>query len=312
MLTLSRILCATDFSEVSAKAERYAIALAARYEARLSLLHVDPPMPMLSPYGEIPVDIGMFEEQRRQAELEMKAARERAQAAGVTVDAEVRGGSPAREILSTARQDVDLIVIGTHGRGGVEHLLLGSVAEKVLRKAQCPVLVVPAGAGADQGVLFSRILCPIDGSAASAAAVAFAVSLARETDGTLRLLEVVEPLPVVSEIDALDAEAYEKQAAALARTTLHDAVGAEVRDWCRVEEEVAFGKASQRIVEAARDGAADIIVMGVRGRNALDLFTFGSTTNDVVRRAGCPVLVVHPPPAERRGGLHLASTVVSA
>jgi nucleotide-binding universal stress UspA family protein len=309
MLTLSRILCATDFSEVSAKAERYAIALAKRYEARLVLLHVDPPIPLMSPYGEIPIDLGLFEEQRRQADLEMRAAHERARVAGLVVDAMVRGGSPAREILAEARQGVDLIVLGTHGRGGMEHLLLGSVAEKVLRKATCPVMVVPAAADADRGVLFARILCPIDGSAPSAAAVAFAVSLARETDGTIRLLEVVEPLPVVSEIDVLDAPTYERQAEALARTTLHDAIAAEVRESCRVVDEVAFGKASQRILDAARDGGADVVVTGVRGRNALDLFAFGSTTNEVVRRAACPVLVVHPPPAERGHRRAVASAV---
>jgi nucleotide-binding universal stress UspA family protein len=310
MLTLNRILCATDFSEVSAKAERYAIALARRYEARLSLLYVDPPMPLLGTYGEIPVDIRIFEEQRRQAQLEMQAARARAEADGLTVDTEVRGGTPAREILKVAREGVDLIVIGTHGRGGVEHLLLGSVAEKVLRKAQCPVMVVPAAADVDRGVLFSRILCPIDGSPASSAAAAFAVSLARETDGAIRLLEVVEPLPVVSEIDALDAGAYEERAAARARTTLHDAIAPDVRQWCKVDEEVAFGRASERILATALERNADVLVMGVRGRNALDLFTFGSTTNDVIRRAGCPVIVVHPAPAER-SGLGLASSVVA-
>jgi nucleotide-binding universal stress UspA family protein len=304
MLTLTRILCATDFSDVSAKAERYAIALAKHYEARLVLLHVDPPMALMAPYGEIPIDIGVFEEQRRQADLEMRAAQERARAAGVTVDATLRGGAPAREILAEALHGVDLIVIGTHGRGGMEHFLLGSVAEKVLRKAQCPVMIVPAAADVERGARFSRILVPIDGSAPSAAAVEFAVSLARETDGTIRLLEVVEPLPVVSEIDGLDARDHDKKAEERARRTLQGAIGPDVREWCRVVEEVAFGKASQRILDAARDRQSDVVVMGVRGRNALDLFAFGSTTNDVVRRAECPVLVVHPRPAgrdERRG-----------
>jgi len=311
MLTLSRILCATDFSEVSAKAERYAIALATRYEARLSLLHVEPRTPLVAPYGEIPVDLHLIEEQRRQADLEMRAARERAQAAGLVVDAEVRDGAPAREILDAAHADVDLLVIGTHGRGGLEHFLLGSVAEKVLRKAQCPVMVVPPMAAPEEGVLFSRILCPIDGSAPSSAAVASAVSLARETDGTIHLLNVVEPLPVVSELDALDAPAHEREAEALARATLHEAVGSDVREWCRIVEEVGFGNASDRILDAARRDRADVIVIGVRGRNAIDLLTFGSTTNEVVRRAACPVLVVHPPSVEQRRA-RAVSTVVGA
>jgi nucleotide-binding universal stress UspA family protein len=311
MLTLTRILCPTDFSDVSAKAERFALALVQHYGGQLSLLHVDPPTPLLAAYGEVPVDVRLFEEQRRQAERDMQAARERAEAGGITVDAEVRGGAPAREILAAARTGgVDLIVLGTHGRGGVEHLLLGSVAEKVLRKAACPVLIVPATADADRGVLFSRILCPIDGSAAAAAAVAFAVSLARETDGAIRLLHVVEPLPMMSEIAPL-AEDYQRHVEARVRTTLHDAVPADVREWCRIDEEVSVGKASERIVATARAHAADVIVMGVRGRHALDLVAFGSTTNDVIRRAQCPVLVVHPQIAGKSRP-SLASTVAQA
>jgi nucleotide-binding universal stress UspA family protein len=309
MLTFTRILCPTDFSDVSTKAERFALAIARHYGGRLSLLHVDPPLPAMA-YGEFPVEVRLSDAQRRQAESDMMAARRRAQDNGVIVDAEVRGGSPAREILEVAQHaSVDLIVLGTHGRGGVEHFLLGSVAEKVLRKARCPVMVVPSTADADRGALFSRILCPIDGSAPSSAAVACALSLARETDAAITLQQVIAPLPVTSDVAALDAAEYERHAEALARTTLHDAVPPDAREWCRIDEEVSVGKASERILAVAEARGADVIVMGVRGRNALDLLAFGSTTNDVVRRARCPVLVVHPRAAEPTGS-GVATTAV--
>ena len=301
MVTLTQILCATDFSEVSIKAEAHAIALAKHYKARLSLLHVDPPMPILSPYGEIPVDIRLFEDQRQQAERDLGAARDRARAAGVAVDTAVLGGYPAREILAVADEHaVDLIVIGSHGRGGVEHLLLGSVAEKVLRKAPCPVLVVPATAPMEPGALFSRILCPIDGSAGSDDAVAQAVALARETDGRLTLLQVVEPMTAADEFATLDADEYRRAGEAHAARLLREAVPDAVREQCKVEELVRVGKPSERILEAAGATSADVIVMGVRGRGAVDLLAFGSTTNAVVRRAPCPVLVVHPKVSTRR------------
>lgn len=300
MLTLRRILCPTDFSEVSTKAEAYAVALASRYEARLSLLHIDPPIPVMAPYGEIPVDIRLFDEQRRQAGRDLAAAGERARKAGVPTDVELRGGAPAREILGAAADPtVDLIVLGTSGRGGVEHLLLGSVAERVLRRAPCPVLVVPGTATPDTGVSFSRILCPIDGSPGSAEAVDYAVSLARETDGTLTLLQVVEPVPD-SELGARHLAQYRQAAEARAAEVLREALSAEIREWCKIEEVVAAGKASARILHTAGTTGADVIVMGVRGRGALDLLAFGSTTNDVVRRAACPVFVVHPKAADRR------------
>ena len=295
MLTLTRILCPTDFSEVSTKAEAYATSLASRYGAALHLLHVDPPTPVMAPYGEMPVDIRLFEDQRQQAEHDLAAARDRARAAGVAADASIRGGYPAREVLEVAdREHSDLIVLGTHGRGGFEHLLLGSVAEKVMRKAPCPVMVVPALAGTGSDVRFSRILCPIDGSASSADAVSYAVSLARETDGRLTLLYVVEPVPPVGEFGPLDADDGRRSGEAHAVAVLQAAVTPEVRQWCAVEEAVAFGKASERILHTATSHSADVIVMGVRGRGAIDLLAFGSTTNDVIRRATCPVLAVHP------------------
>ena len=301
MPTVTSILCPTDFSDISTKAEAYATALAARYDAALQLLHVDPPTPVMSPYGEIPVDIRLFEEQRQQAEADLAAARDRARAAGVAADASVRGGHPAREILAVADElHADLVVLGTHGRGGVEHLLLGSVAEKVMRKAPCPVMVVPPGSGAGTDVRFSRILCPIDGSASSADTVSYAVSLARETAGRLILLSVVEPVPSGGEFAALDADEYRRLGEAHAHTLLKNALAPEVSEWCQVERIVAVGKASEGILDTARDRQADVIVMGVRGRGAIDVMAFGSTTNDVIRRATCPVLAVHPHAKDRR------------
>ena len=309
MLTLTRILCPTDFSDISTRAEAYATALASRYDAELHLMHVDPPTPVMSPYGEIPVDIRLFEEQREQAEKDLAAARERARAVGVAADASVRGGQPAREILAMADEiHADLVVLGTHGRGGVEHLLLGSVAEKVMRKASCPVMVVPSSAVEGTDVLFSRILCPIDGSASSDDAVAYAVSLARETDGRLILLYVVEPVPS-GEFGALDTDEYRRLGEAHAQTLLQSALTPEVREWCQFEQVVALGKASERILDTAKSIGADVIVMGVRGRGAIDLMAFGSTTNDVIRRATCPVLAVHPHVKDRRRLAALPVTV---
>jgi nucleotide-binding universal stress UspA family protein len=310
MLTLARILCPTDFSDVSRRAEAYATALARYYDASLCLLHVDPPMPVMAPYGEIPVDIRLFEEQREQAGRDLADARARATAAGVPVETTIRGGHPAREILDAiVEQASDLVVLGTHGRGGVEHLLLGSVAEKVVRKAPCPVMVVPPGAHSDAGVFFGRILCPVDGSSASHDAVTFALSLARETDGQLTLLYVVEPVPAAGEFGALDAEEYQRIGEAHGRRVLAGAVPAEVREWCRIEDRIALGKASQRILDTAAAERTDIIVLGVRGRGAIDLFAFGSTTNEVIRRATCPVLAVHPKAADRRAAPAPASVV---
>lgn len=313
MLTLTHILCPTDFSDVSRKAEAYAAALATHYDAELRLLHVESPMPVVGPYGEVPLDPRFFDTQHDLARQDLNEALARAQAAGVAAEGDLIGGQAGREILEAAKaQPADLVVLGTHGRGGFEHLLLGSVAERVLRKAECPVMVVPPDAAPERGVEFRRILCPIDGSPASHDAVAFAVSLARETDGEVTLLQVVEPIPPAGEFGALATDEYMRLGEAHARESLAQAVSEDVREWCRVREVVAFGKASQCILDTARESAADVIVMGVRGRGAIDLAAFGSTTNEVARRARCPVVAVHPQAVERLRTVPvpLASTVV--
>jgi nucleotide-binding universal stress UspA family protein len=170
-------------------------------------------------------------------------------------------------------------------------------------------MVVPAGAAGHSDAHFTRILCPIDGSASSADAVAYAVSLARETDGRLILLSVIEPAPSGGEFGALDGGEYRRLGEAYAQTLLTQAVPAEVRVWCTVEEVIATGKASDRILATAAERGADVIVMGVRGRNAIDLMAFGSTTNDVIRRSTCPVLAVHPQAKDRRRLAALPVTV---
>ena len=117
-------------------------------------------------------------------------------APGITIEAAVREGSAAAEILDQAAgMKADLLVIGTHGRSGFERLVLGSVAEKVLRKASCPVMTVPKrlpDAMPTGPVVYNRILCPVDFSESSLHALKYAISMAKEADGRLTVLHVVE------------------------------------------------------------------------------------------------------------------------
>lgn len=126
-LAIRRILFPTDFSEASRRAGETALALARHFGARLVVLHVIPPVTDPEP---------------RRAALRSLAAE---LAADVPVETETVAGVPARQIAASAsRHRIDLIVMGTHGRTGASHALLGSVAEAVLRRAPCPVLTVPA------------------------------------------------------------------------------------------------------------------------------------------------------------------------
>ncbi len=140
MIAIHKILVATDFSEHGAKAVRYGTELAYNFQAELHLLHVVQPTPAM--YEEGFYFPSNTEEQIESAAIkqldEVKIDRE-----NVSVVRRVARGTPFLEIVRYAKENVvDLVIVGTHGRGAIAHMLLGSVADRVVRKAPCPVLVV--------------------------------------------------------------------------------------------------------------------------------------------------------------------------
>lgn len=149
-LAIARILAPTDFSECGKKAVRYALRLAEQAGARLTLVHVlDLPA---QAYGMISTGDGFLSGEeiekfyrgaRRQAEASLAAARAELPPHGVEIDTVVEVGRPAEHVIDLARKlPADLVILGTHGYTGLKHLLLGSTAERVVRGAPCPVLVV--------------------------------------------------------------------------------------------------------------------------------------------------------------------------
>ena len=172
MRELRRILCLVDLSDESRHAIEHALVIARWYNSAITALHVCNPLVIpatdLTLVGGVPPVL--TEEEIKDATNEVMAAF--ASAAGGHADAPlevlVQSGPPARQILARAKSLApDLIVIGTHGHGGFQHLVLGSVAEKVLRQAACPVLTVPPRTRATSRLPFKRILCPVDFSDSS-------------------------------------------------------------------------------------------------------------------------------------------------
>jgi nucleotide-binding universal stress UspA family protein len=144
MIVLKRILVPTDFSEASAVALRYGQALTERFGASLHLLHVieDRFIPGPAAEGYMPLP-GYFEEMERNAREQLDKMLRAAEVEKRQATLFTKRGSPFLEIVRYAKsQDIDVIVMGTHGRGPIAHMLMGSVAEKVVRKAPCPVLTV--------------------------------------------------------------------------------------------------------------------------------------------------------------------------
>jgi nucleotide-binding universal stress UspA family protein len=226
---------------------------------------------------------------------------EPARTAGLVVSIEVELGLPAKHIVDRALSlPADLIVMGTHGTSGFEQLVLGSVTEKVLRKARCPVLTVPPRTYATSQLPFRQLLCAVDFSEASSKAVQSALSLAQESGATLTLLHVLEwpweepPPPMIQELpiaQGLALAEFRRYLEASARKRLESLVLNTVPT-SRVETRLSNGKAYVRILGVAAEEKSDLIIIGVRGRNPVDMTLFGSTTNQVVRRATCPVLTL--------------------
>ena len=176
-----------------------------------------------------------------------------------------------------------------------ERLVLGSVTEKVLRTAPCPVLTVsePGEEESIQPAVFKNILCAVDFATLSLRAVEHALSLGQEASGKLLLLNVVEWFSEEPGWEAdFSVSEYRDEMERKTLERLNEIVPDSARDWCEIDTQASSGKPYKEILRIAKERGADLIVMGVRGRNPLDVMLFGSTTHQVVRHAECPVLTV--------------------
>jgi len=290
--TPGKILVATDFSTTADRAEKLAFDLAAGLSAELHLLHVrvlleDPHMAeehqleieRLRSFTDEATEIALAKVGKAMGEVKVESHL-------------VRGISAFEAIAETASElGCDLIVMGTHGRRGIKHLLLGSVAENVVRSARVPVLTVRPGARTAQGGP-SRILVPYDFSAPSATAVENAAAWADAFDAELTLIHVVEPVAypefytinVVS--DDILAKLRDRATEAL------DQAAQKLLGDRPVNTQVLIGRAADTIVAEAETGSFDLVVMGTRGLSALEHLVLGSVAEAVLRRCPVPLLTI--------------------
>jgi nucleotide-binding universal stress UspA family protein len=296
MIELRRILCPLDLSETSGRALHYALMLSKWYGAPVTALEVAwlgvPSIaPSTPPAFMTQAQVAEFSTQLRQfVETHSKS--------GDPVTPILRHGPVVQQILQEAESlPADLIVMGTHGLSGFERLILGSITEKVLRKAHCPVLTVPPASPEAPGGArpFASIVCAVDFSPASLKALEYGLALAQESGKRLTLVHVFDwpvdrPVPTGAEPATPSARQYQDSA----RQELHAAVPKDARLWCDVQEVTAIGRPHEEILRVAKDVKADLVVLGVHSRRTLEFGLFGSTTNQVVRHAACPVLTIRP------------------
>jgi nucleotide-binding universal stress UspA family protein len=292
MLKIERILCPVDFSEFSVTAYDYAQSLAQHYGSKLFLEHVVLPLASAYPYAS-PESFNQIQwDLRGEAEKQLQKFAKSHARNGTEPERVVHEGLPIDSILSFVTQNsVDLIVMGTHGYRGLDRLAMGSVTEKILRKARCLVLVVrkPVNgfiqpSNGHDPVNLRKILFCTDFSENSDRALAYALSLALEYNSELTLLHVLEDLPNSTDLPAETARVVRQ---------LEAPIPPDARNWCTIKSVVRIGKTYQEIIQLALEAQTDLVIMGVRGRNALDLALFGSTTHRVIQLGSSPVLAVH-------------------
>jgi nucleotide-binding universal stress UspA family protein len=286
-MTFTNILCATDFSPSSEQAVRVAARIAKERGSALVIAHVLH-IPSLAFGGELTYAPPVVRDLMAQAQRRLDDVVRQASEAGVEhVTPKLLNGSPWAEIVTLLRESgSDLCVMGTHGRTGVARMLLGSVAEKVVRHAPCSVLVVGREGEAKP---FAHALVPTDFSESAELAIDLAAQIVRP-EGRVSLLHVVElPVSYTGEVAgmALDSDLDDRAAAALERSAAR--IGGKVR----VTATTQTGYPVPQTLEAlTRDASIDLVVMGSHGRTGITRALVGSVAETVVRHARCPVLVV--------------------
>ncbi|MCR4289767.1 MAG: universal stress protein [Candidatus Scalindua sp.] len=207
----------------------------------------------------------------------------------------VRFGKPFLETIQVAKENsVDLLVIGTHGRAGVDRVMLGSVAEKIVRKAGCPVMVI-------KGIKFTgfkRIIVPIDFSDCSRKALEYAVSIARSHNSRLTILHVYEKSFVEPYVNAANSEEKAdeimKEIERVNESKYDEFLKTVDLNGVEYEKLLKKGIAETDIVEIAMEQQANLIVMGTHGRSGIKHMLIGNTAEQVVRTVHCDIIIVKP------------------
>jgi nucleotide-binding universal stress UspA family protein len=294
MTSITHVLCAVDFSEFSRRAIDHAAAIARWYRARLTVLHVVRIQPIMD---LPPAPMSGADRERMLADV-TRFTRQASPDIPFDIQVEEASSVPDEILRQTQALGADLLVVGSHGASGFERLLLGSVTERIAHKVLCPTMVVPRHA-ADKDphgpLQVRRILCPVDFSATSNRALAYARSLAEETAARLTVLYVIEVPPELREHsfrEVIDVDRARAAAEADCLQRLRELIPDTAHRRCAIETAVLEGPPYHQILKRAADEGSDLIVMGVHGRGAIDLLLFGSNTARVMRAAECPVLIV--------------------
>lgn len=281
-VSLANILYATDFSCHSNLALPYALSIARKYGSTMWVAHVISLFPMANYSPTLAVQ-EIAAQSVREANDEMANLELALQ--GIPHSMLIRKGDISKELSAiVGERKIDLIVLGTRGRTGASKVVMGSVAEKIFRQAQCPVLTVGPHVCGEPDVIADThsILCPVDFSSESLAAVPYGISLAQENRARLYLLHVTEgPLDKMTESNF--------------KARLLSLLPQDSELWCAPKALIQSGAPAEAIRATVEEMALDLVVLGVKGAAklaAVSTHLAMATAYKVITEALCPVLTV--------------------
>ena len=298
MAVYNKLLLATDFSDSSMMATKVAAQLAAHFSVPMILAHVFDSTPFRFGFPTSRDELGKKLEQAAVKELE-RYRKDHLSTVSKVMPIALDAESAPTAIAEYAKDnDVDLCIVGTHGRTGIARLLIGSVAENIVRHAHCDVLTVRPGT--EDADVPSKILAPTDFSDGSLLAVSKAHDLAVSFNAELIVLHVFDPtVPIPAGSDAPGPFMSQESIEAELKQALVKLHEAELGESERVKTELLVSDSyAEGICAYAEDNAIDRIVVGSHGRGALSRFLIGSVAERVVRNAECPVLTIRASQAQ--------------
>ncbi len=296
----SKILIPLDGSTLAEQTLPCALEVARRERAEVTLLCVVPPIreSEVMDDGYVLYADQLTEMAQDDARAYLNRIACPLHAEGIKVKTALEVGIPADCILDYAQtMQMDLIAMATHGRSGVGRWVYGSVADRVLRAAACPVLLTRAGASAERAAAFSRILVPLDGSPLSESALPHARALATAFDAEIILLRVlstaagVYTLPEM--LPVLAADTYRNEQETLEYLKRWEA---SLKDQgLRVRTLSAKAPVAEAILDVARAEQVNLIAMCTHGRSGMQRWFYGSVAQRVLQAAEVPILLVRAP-----------------
>ncbi len=296
MLNIQRVLFPTDFSDGAKRAFPQAVFLADWHDAELHILNVTGRH--RHDYEEtkanFPIALDTLTDWLRRPDESIDGMNWPDLEALPIEQTQIESAAAAERIVDYGDDnEIDLVVMGTHGRRGVDRMLFGSVTEEVVRTASCPVFTVRADADVTPSQAIRRILVPIDFSDASESAVQHAKEIAQTYGAEIDLLHVVEP-PFYPSAYGIDSASFPTQ-------EVVDRVEKQLGDVAREEigyehvmVEATVGHPPSEILHYVDENEVDLVVIATHGRTGLERALLGSVTERVLRQSPAPVFVVKP------------------